>query len=148
MPFVDCTITNCGAGSVTVPLAYGKPQACHWVADIAGADKFSNEETLSQDLHVGPSMKNEMTRGQIPFATLMQKMDANFTTYQDAAKRAQKLIQSESAAALENLVAFFWKMSTDAAFQNQVASSGKIPSTFALARVVTPVEESTSEESE
>lgn len=133
MPFVDFVITNCGAGSITVPLAYGKPQSCAWSQKVEGNDKKANAHTISHDLHVGPDMWRHIKRGvQLPFPTIMQKIDTNFEAYEKAAKTAQMRIQRESAGALNNAVDLFAKITSDVKFQTTLEKTGQIPDVFAL----------------
>ena len=129
MPFVDFVVTNCGAGSVTVPLAYGKPQTCRWDDNTQGTDKKANSYVISDKLEVGPTYE------QTSFSYLMNKQlatDTDFHKYVENAKRAQTKIQAESAVALNNMVELFAKMSSDSEFQNQIQQSREIPKKYAL----------------
>jgi hypothetical protein len=132
MEFVDFVVTNCGAGSITVPMAYGIPQSCNWIGyQIDGSDKPWNANMIGQLLRVGPEMMLESGR-KLSFFGLMNQVNENFNNYKEAALQVQKQMQFEMKLFLSHVNAFFIRLSYDIELQSEVELSNQIPKTFSL----------------
>ena len=84
---VDFIITNCGAGSVTVPLVYGVPQTCAlYSRRPVGNDKPSNAKDI-RELQVGPAPEAYETQLEDILADLANKR--KFEMYTKNARAAK-----------------------------------------------------------
>ncbi len=128
--FGDAMITNCGAGSIFVPLAQGIPQACAWVGDdhIAGYDKKANMYTLGKEiLNVGPSVSEEYSLEYI-----LEDFTNHFQTYKLNAQKVSSYIKQETEVMFTNMSEFFHLLTTDPNLQDTIQRTRKIPEIFAL----------------
>ena len=105
---VDFCITNCGAGSVAVPLVYGIPQSCSFLQS-GGYDKESNCNDILK-YNVGPicrsnrNMRMYITQNNIDtdniwldfFINMMKVIDTNFNIYKENAIKIKTEIQNHS----------------------------------------------------
>jgi hypothetical protein len=126
MVFSDFFISNCGAGSVVIPLAAGVPQTCDWLENISGADKLSNLRSIGPALHhVGPRrMQN--------FPQVMEDITLNLDIYTTNAQKSAEMVKSETEMMLTNMARFFELASQSAELQQLLIETGAIPDEFGL----------------
>jgi hypothetical protein len=124
--FADFFISNCGAGSVLVPLAAGVPQTCDWIEEIQGSDKKSNLRSISPLVHhVGPGRPDN-------FPSLMKDLDKKLKMYSENSVKLARVVKLETEIMLGNMSRFFELLSMDKNLQEEIMTTGMIPSEFAL----------------
>ena len=139
---VDFCITNCGAGSVAVPLVYGVPQTCSYSNISAGQDKDKNCEDLMK-LNIGPLCRNMINfRNLVPinsvstgnklldfFINMMTKIDNNFNIYKENAVKIKTEIQKHS---FEKIMIQFLNDIQDknSNTQQELIKTGRIPEKY------------------
>jgi hypothetical protein len=123
--YADFFISNCGAGSVLVPLVAGVAQTCDWIEHVSGEDKKSNLRSISFVHHVGPGKLDN-------FPNLMKDLEVNLNVYTENALKCSRIVKNETEIMLENMSRFFELLSMDADLQKHVIATGMIPLEFAL----------------
>jgi hypothetical protein len=141
---VDFSITNCGAGSVAVPLIYGVPQTCSY-SQAGGYDKESNCNDLTK-YNVGPlcrnnrnmrkymienNMENKKTENILLqfFINMMTKIDNDFNIYKENAVKIKTEIQKHS---FEKIMIQFLNDIQDknSNTQQELIKTGRIPEKY------------------
>ncbi len=126
VPLCDFVISNCGAGSITIPLAYGIPQMCASFRPVTGSDKYYNNRLITEIFKLGPITRSRQ------FNEVMYEIQANLTLFQNHSRHYILKMRQEHKKQIENLGLFFEKLSSDVLFQEQIQKSGKIPIEFSI----------------
>jgi hypothetical protein len=123
IPLVDFVVTNCGAGSVTVPLIAGVPQSCMNM-NYMGSDKKQNQDNISE-LELGKYNVSTMNE-------LMSGMSQLLPKYQKRATDAALIYNKEQRVAYDRMAQLFNDIFTHKQLVLNMKETGEIPMDYTI----------------